>query len=110
MNKKRIALISAMILTIISALIISIIIINHNKSEKAESSVEPHKIMHVYMPDLVGHMEESASSKLYGIGFYNVKFEYEKTGQSESGRVNRQSIPPNTTVGTDFEIVLYIEE
>ena len=43
------------------------------------------------------------------IGFYNIKIEYEKTGLSEAGRVNRQSIPPQTTAGTDFEITLYIE-
>ena len=55
-------------------------------------------------------MEDSAFSKLNDIGFYNIKIEYEKTGSSEAGRVNRQSIPPNATVGTDFEIILYIEE
>jgi PASTA domain. len=92
------------------AIIITIgIIVNINRTEKTESPEPPHKIMHVYMPDVVGQMEESAYNKLSEIGFYNIKIEYVKTGLSEAGRVNRQSIPPQTTAGTDFEITLYIE-
>ncbi len=110
MSRKRKMILLTLILIIASGAVISGIIVNNIKGEKTESTEVPHKILYVYMPDLVGHMEDSAFSKLNDIGFYNIKIEYEKTGSSEAGRVNRQSIPPNATVGTDFEIILYIEE
>jgi hypothetical protein len=71
---------------------------------------EPHQIKYVYMPDVVGSYEEGACEKLKNIGFYNVRVEYEPNENAEVGRVHRQSIPPNATVGTDYEIVLYIAE
>ncbi len=109
MDKKRIKTICIPVLVIIAIIITIGIIVNNSLTEKTESPEPPHKIMHVYMPDVVGQMEESAYNKLSDIGFYNIKIEYETTGLSEAGRVNRQSIPPQTTAGTDFEITLYIE-
>ncbi len=71
---------------------------------------EEHKLMHLYMPDVVGRTEEEATTKLKELGFFNVAVIYEKSDTVESGRVIRQSIPPETTVSTEFEIILYISE
>ena len=71
---------------------------------------EEHKIMHLYMPDLVGLTWEEADTKLRDMGFFNIVDEYETNESVEAGRVVRQSIPPETTVSTDFEIILYIAE
>ena len=71
---------------------------------------EEHKLMHLYMPDVVGSTGESAEAKLKNLGFFNVVIAYEKNDSVESGRVIRQSIPPDTTVSTEFEIVLYVAE
>lgn len=71
---------------------------------------EEHKLMHLYMPDVVGSTGESAEAKLKDLGFFNVVIAYEKNDSVESGRVIRQSIPPDTTVSTEFEIVLYVAE
>ena len=107
---KRYIFLTVILAIVIVGIIIVLVTNKNNKEQKAETPDTAHKIMHVYMPDVVGSMEESAHNKLSDIGFYNIRIEYEKTGMSEIGRVNRQSIPPNTTVGTDFEIILYIEQ
>lgn len=77
---------------------------------KVELKHEEHKIMHLYMPDLVGLTWEEANTKLKGMGFFNIVDEYETNESVEEGRVIRQSIPPETTVSTDYEIILYISE
>ena len=71
---------------------------------------EEHKIMHLYMPDVVGTNVESAETKLRDMGFFNIVIEYEKNDVAEPGQVLRQSIPPETTASTEFEIILYVAE
>ena len=74
-----------------------------------ESPPEEEKtIAYFYMPSLVGMMEEEATGKLDDMGFYNIVVEYEASSQIEKGRVIRQSIPEHTTVGTDYEIKIWI--
>jgi preprotein translocase subunit SecF len=64
----------------------------------------------LYMPDLIGASEEGAIKKLKDMGFYNVKTKHESSSDYEKGFVFKQSIPANTTVGTDFEITLHVSE
>ena len=78
--------------------------------EEAAVEKEAQKILYLYMPDVVGSMEEETLTKLDNLGFYNVKVVKEKSETAEAGRVVRQSIPPDTTVGTDFEITIYVAE
>ena len=80
-------------------------------SVKSETAYEAEKkIATLYMPDIVGKSEAGALQKLEDMGFYNVKVEYGPSPEYEKGFVYRQSIPPDTTAGTDFEIILYISE
>ena len=46
--------------------------------------------------------------KLEEVGFYNIKVEYETAPSGLVGTVTRQSIPENATVGTDYEIIIFI--
>lgn len=69
---------------------------------------EVHKLMYLYMPDVVGTNIESAKNKLSEMGFFNITVEYVKDDKFESGQIVRQSIPPNTTASTEFEIILYV--
>ena len=62
------------------------------------------------MPDLVGASEEGAIKKLTDMGFYNVKTTHESSSSYEKGFVFSQSIPANTTVGTNYEITLHVSE
>ena len=71
---------------------------------------EEHKLMHLYMPEVVGLDVDSAKKKLKDLGFFNIVLEYEEDEYAETGRVIRQSIPPDTTVSTEFEIVLTISD
>ena len=71
---------------------------------------ETHEIKHLYMPDVVGLTWEGAEQKLKELGFFNIGVEYETDASVEAGRVIRQSIPPETTVSTDYEIILYVAE
>ncbi|MCR5213520.1 MAG: DUF1294 domain-containing protein [Eubacterium sp.] len=71
---------------------------------------EEQKIMHLYMPDVVGATEEGAVTKLKDMGFLNIVVKYEESADMESGRVVRQSIPPDTTVSTEFEITIYVAQ
>lgn len=64
----------------------------------------------LYMPDLVGASEEGAIKKLTDMGFYNVKTTHESSSSYEKGFVFSQSIPANTTVGTNYEITLHVSE
>ena len=64
----------------------------------------------LYMPDLIGASEEGAMKKLTDMGFYNVKTKHEESPEHEKGFVFKQSIPANTTVGTDFEITLHVAD
>ena len=64
----------------------------------------------LYMPDLVGTSEEGAIKKLTDMGFYNVKTTLESSSSYEKGFVFSQSIPANTTVGTNYEITLHVSE
>ena len=73
--------------------------------EKAEKIIAT-----LYMPDLIGASEEGAVKKLKDMGFYNVKTEHEESSEHEKGFVFKQSIPANTTVGTDFEITLHVAD
>ncbi len=75
---------------------------------KEEAKKEEKKIAYLYMPSLVGMMEEEATGKLDEMGFYNYLVEYEESASVEEGRVIRQSIPEHTTVGTDYEIKVWI--
>ena len=79
------------------------------EGSEAEYEAEK-KIATLYMPDIVGKSEAGALQKLEDMGFYNVKVEYGPSPEYEKGFVYRQSIPPDTTAGTDFEIILYISE
>ena len=77
----------------------------------SEKTVEKEqKIAYLYMPSLVGMMEEEATGKLSDMGFYNFIVEYEMSELTEPGRVIRQSIPEHTTVGTDYEIKIWISQ
>ena len=77
----------------------------------SEKTVEKEqKIAYLYMPSLVGMMEEEATGKLSDMGFYNCIVEYEMSELTEPGRVIRQSIPEHTTVGTDYEIKIWISQ
>ena len=78
---------------------------NEQTTEKGDKT-----IAFFYMPDLIGLSEESALAKLDEMGFYNVTVEHIKTEHPPKGYVIRQSIPANTTTGTDFEIILQISE
>ena len=71
---------------------------------------EERKILNLYMPDVVGSTEEGARTKLKDLGFYNVVIEYEKIDGEVPGIVVRQSIPPKTTVSTEFEIIITVSE
>ena len=83
---------------------------NYPEIVKVVLKREEHKLMHLYMPDVVGLDVESAKKKLKDLGFFNIVLEYEDAEFSESGRVIKQSIPPDTTVSTEFEIVLTISD
>ena len=75
---------------------------------KEEAAKEEKKIAYLYMPSLEGMMEEEAKGKLDEMGFYNYLVEYEESSAVEVGRVIRQSIQEHTTVGTDYEIKVWI--
>ncbi|MBO4863576.1 MAG: PASTA domain-containing protein [Eubacterium sp.] len=77
---------------------------------KEEVRKEEKEIAYLYMPPLVGLMEEEAVGKLDNLGFYNFVVEYEASDSVEPGRVTRQSIPEHTTVGTDYEIKIWISD
>lgn len=83
---------------------------NYPEIVKVVLRKEEHKLMHVYMPELVGLNVESAENKLKNLGFFNVIVEYEKADGIEPGQVIRQSIPADTTVSTEFEITIYVAE
>lgn len=83
---------------------------NYPEIVKVVLRKEEHKLMHVYMPELVGLNVESAENKLKNLGFFNVIVEYEKAEGIEPGQVLRQSIPAETTVSTEFEITIYVAE
>ena len=83
---------------------------NYPEIVKVVLRKEEHKLMHVYMPELVGLNVESAENKLKNLGFFNVIVEYEKAAGIEPGQVIRQSIPADTTVSTEFEITIYVAE
>ena len=76
----------------------------------SEITTEAKKLIYLYMPNLIGKSEEGAVKKLEEVGFYNIKVDYEAGPEGLSGTVVRQSIPENATVGTDFEIIIYIAE
>ena len=78
--------------------------------EATEAEMNEQKIAYLYMPSLVGMMEEEATGKLSDMGFYNCIVEYEMSELTEPGRVIRQSIPEHTTVGTDYEIKIWISQ
>ncbi len=61
-----------------------------------EEVTEAKKLVYLYMP------------KLEEVGFYNIKVEYETAPSGLVGTVTRQSIPENATVGTDYEIIIFI--
>jgi dihydropteroate synthase len=73
-----------------------------------EAATEAKKLVYLYMPNLIGHSEEGAVKKLEEVGFYNIKVEYETAPSGLVGTVTRQSIPENATVGTDYEIIIFI--
>lgn len=73
-----------------------------------EEVTEAKKLVYLYMPNLIGHSEEGAVKKLEEVGFYNIKVEYETAPSGLVGTVTRQSIPENATVGTDYEIIIFI--
>ena len=83
---------------------------NYPEIVKIKLKREEHKLMHLYMPDVVGLTGDSAVDKLKELGFFNIITVYEQSDSVESGRVIRQSIPPETTVSTEFEITIYIAE
>lgn len=97
--KKYICLI-AMLLLVVACMVTG--------CSKEEAAKEEKKIAYLYMPSLVGMMEEEATGKLDEMGFYNYLVEYEESASVEEGRVIRQSIPEHTTVGTDYEIKVWI--
>ena len=83
---------------------------NYPEIVKVTLKREEHKLMHLYMPEVVGLDVDSAKKKLKDLGFFNIVLEYEEDEYAESGRVIKQSIPPDTTVSTEFEIVLTISD
>ena len=76
--------------------------------DNTEAATEAKKLIYLYMPNLIGKSKEGAVKKLEEDGFYNIKVEYETAPEELTGTVTRQSIPENTTVGTDYEIIIFI--
>ena len=113
-NKNKKKLIAVLAVVIIIAAAGTIIYMNKGFGEPvpgaSETTTEAKKLVYLYMPNLIGKSEEGAVNKLEEVGFYNFKVDYEAGPEGLSGTVIRQSIPENATVGTDFEIIIYVAE
>lgn len=111
-NKNKKKLIAVLAVVIIIAAVGIIIYMNKGFGEPvpgaSETTTEAKKLVYLYMPNLIGHSEEGAVKKLEEVGFYNIKVEYETAPSGLVGTVTRQSIPENATVGTDYEIIIFI--
>ncbi len=95
---------------VILAIIVCAVLSLTSCGKQEEAELAEKTIAYLYMPELIGVSEISALKKLEDMGFYNVKSEYGESSEYEKGFVYRQSIPANSTVGTDFEIILYVSD